>query len=400
MQAVQRELPRGEPVARAVPATPPRWASELRERAQPASRYLKATTALERMWQLLRELPKNFFLYVFRAAPYPVPPGLMLIGNPDRDSPVLITANYELTVRRVARDLAGVDAYLLVAPTGGINVWCAAGDGHFSIDSIVSILKTSRIAKRVRHRRLILPELCGNGISMFEVRKRTGWTAVFGPARAADVPEYLRSGRKKTQEMLRVTFTSVERLEMALAMWGSLTLRYSLFPLVIFGLATTFRFAGLLALLSLAVSFGCFVLPGKTFVQKALGVGVLLWGVLLAVGGLEPGAVALSGVLSLGAAFLVGSAFPGYSPYWQCNYSKLFFGAPNLELKVVEEGCIGCKICDEVCPVECFAPTDHRTYELINPELCEGCMACVINCPTDTIINEVAEHHRQETAHG
>ncbi len=146
------------------------------------------------------------------------------------------------------------------------------------------------------------------------------------------------------------------------------------------------------------------MLPGKTFVQKAalVGLGLTLAGL---------GAFAETGLLSfalgstvatltLGAAFLVGSAFPGYSPYWQCGYSKLFFGAPNLELRVVEENCIGCKICDEVCPVDCFAPTDHRTYELINPELCEGCMACVINCPTDTIVNEVAERHRRETANG
>ena len=54
---------------------------------------------------------------------------------------------------------------------------------------------------------------------------------------------------------------------------------------------------------------------------------------------------------------------------------------------LVEEGCIGCKLCWEVCPVECFAPTDRHTYALVNPDLCEGCMACVIQCPTDTIVN-------------
>ena len=283
-------------------------------------------------------------------------------------------------------------------------MWCAAGDGHFSIDSILSILKTSRIADRVDHRRLILPELCGNGINMFEVRARTGWTAVFGPARAEDVPTYLRSGRKKTREMLRVTFTSGERLEMAVAMWGSLTLRFFIFPLLILGWQAALALAGLLAAFSLIVTFGCFVLPGKTFVQKAGLVGLatlgaaLVWSVLSV--GLSAASVSAWSVLILGASFLVGSAFPGYSPYWQCSYSKLFFGAPDLELRIVEEGCIGCKICDEVCPVDCFAPTDRNTYELINPGLCEGCMACVINCPTDTIINEVAEHHRRETAFG
>lgn len=381
-----------------------RWAAERQERARPAAGYLVPASRLARAWQLLCELPKNLFLYVFRAAPYPVTPGLLVVGNPDRSSPVLITANYELTVRRVARGLLGMDCWLLVAPTGGINVWCAAGDGHFSIDSIVSILKTSGIAGRVDHRRLLLPELCGNGINMFEVKRRTGWTAVFGPARAEDVPEYYRRGRKKPRRMLRVTFTPAERLEMALAMWGSLTLRFALFPLVLGGWIVAGAFAAFVALLSVAVSFGCFVLPGKTFVQKAGVAGlVLLAGVLGVSAGFGIQSWTFGGtqaLLILMAAFLVGSAFPGYSPYWQCNYSKLFFGSPNLDLRIVEQGCIGCKICDEVCPVDCFAPTDHNTYELIRPELCEGCMACVINCPTDTIINEVAVQHRLETAQG
>ena len=47
-----------------------------------------------------------------------------------------------------------------------------------------------------------------------------------------------------------------------------------------------------------------------------------------------------------------------------------------------------------------MVPTERHTYELVNPDLCEGCMACVIQCPTDTIINEVAEQHRAETADG
>ena len=108
----------------------PRWATEDQERKQPAARFLKQTPPWRRLWQLVRQLPKNFFLYVLRAAPYPVTPGLMIIGNPDRSSPVLITTNYDLTIRRVVRALAGLDCYLLVAPAGGINVWCAAGDGH------------------------------------------------------------------------------------------------------------------------------------------------------------------------------------------------------------------------------------------------------------------------------
>ena len=347
-------------------------------------------------------LMKSAFFLVFRAAPYPTSPRLIRIGNPGRRAPVLVTTNYELTVRRVTRALAGVDCYLLVAPAGGMNVWCAAGDGRFSVDSIVSILKTSRVGELVDHRRLLLPELCANGINMFEVRRRTGWTAVFGPARAEDVPEYLRLGKKKTEAMLRVSFTHSERLEMAIAMWGSLSLRYTIFPTLLFGWWVAPWFLAILAVVSAAVSHGCLVLPGKTFVQKAGVVAVALVAALGAAAwtGTVPASTTVLSGICLFAAFLVGSAFPGYSPYWQCNYSKVFFGYPDLRLAVVEEGCIGCKLCWEVCPVDCFAPTDRHTYALVNPDLCEGCMACVVQCPTDTIINDVAAHHREATAHG
>ena len=86
----------------------PRWAHD-DQRVRSAAGYLKQPTPLRRFWQLLRELPLNLFLYVFRAAPYPVKPGLLIMGNPDRRSPVLVTTNYELTVRRVARALVNVD---------------------------------------------------------------------------------------------------------------------------------------------------------------------------------------------------------------------------------------------------------------------------------------------------
>src|SRR5438045_2568719 len=67
-------------------------------------------------WRFLRFLPKRIFQTVFRAVPYPTRPRLIQIGNPNRQSPVLVTTNYDLTVRRVCRALLGMDCYLLVAP--------------------------------------------------------------------------------------------------------------------------------------------------------------------------------------------------------------------------------------------------------------------------------------------
>ena len=117
----------------------------------------------------------------------------------------------------MCRALKDLDCYLLVAPASGIDVWCAAGGDRFHIDSIISIQKTSRIAELVDHRRLILPQLCANGINLFEAHRGTRWTVVFGPVEAADLPEFLTT-RKRTEAMVRVAFTVKERLEMAVAM--------------------------------------------------------------------------------------------------------------------------------------------------------------------------------------
>jgi NAD-dependent dihydropyrimidine dehydrogenase PreA subunit len=293
--------------------------------------------------------------------------------------------------------LRSVDCYLLVAPAGGIDVWCAAGGGRFSVDSIISILKTSRVAGLVDHRRLILPQLCANGINLFDVRRRTGWSAVFGPVNADDIPAYLK-GRRRTEPMMRVTYSVRERLEMAVAMWGSLSLRYTIFPMLIFGFAVAPWFVLMVAVLAALISLGCYAIPGKTFVQKA---GVLFLSISLVFvlsQWLGEGRLTLfvlrSILLLLAAAYLVGSSYPSYTPLWQCGYSKLFYGFPNLRLEIIEERCIGCKLCDEVCPVECFSLTDRKMV-FSQPDLCEGCMACLVQCPTDAIINQVADEHQR-----
>ena len=217
---------------------------------------------------------------------------------------------------------------------------------------------------------------------------------------ATDIPQYLQS-RRRTEEMIRVSFSVKERLEMALAMWGSLSLRYTIFPWLIFGLDAAIGFVIVLALMALAISMGCFRIPGKTFVQKAgviaLPACAIIAGTeLLATGGLS--AVSLEWIsLVLFGSYLVGSSYPSYTPLWQCGYSTLFYGFPDLRLEIIEDACIGCKLCDQVCPVECFSATDNRKVVFSHPDLCEGCQACVIQCPTDAIINQVADEHQRRS---
>ena len=53
----------------------------------------------------LRDAAMEILQTAFRLFPWPTEAGLRTIGNPDASSPVLLTGNYDLTVRRLIRAL-------------------------------------------------------------------------------------------------------------------------------------------------------------------------------------------------------------------------------------------------------------------------------------------------------
>jgi hypothetical protein len=124
---------------------------------------------------------------------------------------VFVTANYTLSFDALRSALAGIDAYILVLDTVGINVWCAAGKGTFGTDELVHRIGATQLDAIVDHHTLILPQLGAPGVSAHEVRKRSGFRVEYGPVRADDLPEYLRTG-DATPEMRRVQFTLRDRV--------------------------------------------------------------------------------------------------------------------------------------------------------------------------------------------
>lgn len=138
-------------------------------------------------------------------------PGLYALGNPTPDSPVFVTANYTLSFDALRSSLIGINGYILVLDTQGINVWCAAGKGTFGTNEIVMRVIASRLGEVVLHRKLILPQLGAPGVAAHEVKKRTGFWVEYGPIRAADLPEYLKS-HEATPQMRRVEFPLSDRL--------------------------------------------------------------------------------------------------------------------------------------------------------------------------------------------
>jgi acetyl-CoA decarbonylase/synthase complex subunit gamma len=142
---------------------------------------------------------------------YRVPPGLYAVGNPAADSTVLVSANYKLSFDRLRGVLAGRDAWILVLDTHGINVWCAAGKGTFSSAEIARRVVASGLARIVSHRRLVVPQLAATGVSAHEVRRSCGFSVVYGPVRAEDLPAFLDARMKATPAMRQVRFRLRDR---------------------------------------------------------------------------------------------------------------------------------------------------------------------------------------------
>jgi ubiquinone/menaquinone biosynthesis C-methylase UbiE len=231
----------------------------------------------------LRSLLVDLWLLFFRIIPpYPkVRPGLYRIGGPGRESPVLVTGNFHLTVRRVVKAVdGGADAWLLVADSAGINVWCGAGAGHFTAEKIISALRSSRLDQVVSHRRLILPQLCANGVDGRRIQEATGWAVRWGPVRAADIPAYLAAGGHKTDAMRRVTFPLQDRLEMCTVTLGFYGLLI-LLPMALFWRHLFWPTAASLVGLSYSYAIVHPWLPGRDGLAKSIPMTIIALGGLL-----------------------------------------------------------------------------------------------------------------------
>jgi hypothetical protein len=147
----------------------------------------------------------------YRRSGHRVEPGLYALNTPNSESPVFVTANYTLSFDALRTALNGMDAYIMVLDTKGINVWCAAGKGTFGTSEIVQRIHATGLKDVVSHRKLILPQLGAPGVSAHEVKKWSGFLVEYGPVRAEDLPEYLKSPQP-TPEMRRVRFMLRDRL--------------------------------------------------------------------------------------------------------------------------------------------------------------------------------------------
>ena len=90
---------------------------------------------------------------------YSVEPGVYAVGMPDEKSDIFVSANYKLSFDTLRKELEGLNAWILVIDTKGINVWCAAGKGTFGTDEIIFRIKSHKLDDLVGHKRIVLPQI-------------------------------------------------------------------------------------------------------------------------------------------------------------------------------------------------------------------------------------------------
>jgi hypothetical protein len=129
--------------------------------------------------------------------------------------------------------LIGREAWILVLDTRGINVWCAAGKRTFGTEELISRIREVGLTEIVNHNTLVLPQLGATGIAAHRVKGETGFRVVYGPVRAARLPEFIDDHYKADESMRTVTFTFMERLILTpVELVGSLKLLLFIVPLL------------------------------------------------------------------------------------------------------------------------------------------------------------------------
>ncbi len=125
--------------------------------------------------------------------PMTVVPDIYPIGNPDENSPILVTTNFSLTYFIVSGEVEGsrVPCWLLIKEAEGLSVLTAWAAGKFSGDDVGQFIKKSGVLDKVKHKSVVIPGYVAS-ISGDLEEELPGFTVSIGPREAAHLPKFLK----------------------------------------------------------------------------------------------------------------------------------------------------------------------------------------------------------------
>ncbi|MGD2146605.1 MAG: acetyl-CoA decarbonylase/synthase complex subunit gamma [Anaerolineae bacterium] len=132
-------------------------------------------------------------IYTNPQEPIQVEPGVYELNDPGPDSPLMVTTNFSITYFSVANEVdgSGIPSWLLVAAAEGMSVLTAWAAGEFDAERIAKAVRTTNMADKIEHRKLILPGHVAVLLGELE-EELPGWEILVGPREAVDLPSYLK----------------------------------------------------------------------------------------------------------------------------------------------------------------------------------------------------------------
>jgi ubiquinone/menaquinone biosynthesis C-methylase UbiE len=180
----------------------------------------------------------------------PIEPGIYQSGNPDENSPIIVTANYLYTYIKFMRAVKEKDMWVLCVDSRGINVWCAARGNNFGNKQLIEAVNASGIAKITNKKTLILPQLSAGGIAAPLLKSEDPtfpFNILYGPVWAKDLPQFLEERpARKPDKMKLAKFSGSHRVRAGIThttflfrkifLWPSILLLLILSGFVVFNL--------------------------------------------------------------------------------------------------------------------------------------------------------------------
>jgi len=133
-------------------------------------------------------------IYTDPRRPMQVDEKVYKIGNPDENSPILITTNFSLTYFIISGEIetSKVSAWLLVMNVEGQSVLTAWAAGKFVPELIAGFIKKSGLKDSTSKKEIIIPGYVAQIQGELEDELGDGWKVIVGPREAGEVPKFLK----------------------------------------------------------------------------------------------------------------------------------------------------------------------------------------------------------------
>ena len=132
-------------------------------------------------------------IYTDPQKPLQVESKLYEIGEPDENSPLLVTTNFALTYFAVVSEIeaSGTPAYLLVTPSDGMSVLTAWSASKFTGEIIAKAVKDNNVSEVLKHREMVIPGFVSSMKEEIE-EELPDWSVVTGPNDAIEIVDFLK----------------------------------------------------------------------------------------------------------------------------------------------------------------------------------------------------------------